>query len=131
MTWVRSVGGAARRRRGVFHAPVAIGVAFLAVALLLLVVATRGGGNGQPAPSAAPSPARSRPPARPRPAVLTARRTARLPIPVQLPAGAPLTGGRAILAGGLSQTTASLGDVWTAAPGRARKAGSLPVALHD
>jgi hypothetical protein len=108
-----------------------VGVALAAVALLLLVVATRGGGNRQPSRPAGPSRAHRAPSARPRPAILTALRTARLPVPVQLPAGAPLAGGKAILAGGLSQTTASLGEVWTAGPAGARKAGSLPVALHD
>jgi hypothetical protein len=108
-----------------------VAVAFAAVALLLTVMATHGGGNRRASRSTDASPARHARPAQPRPAILTARRTARLPVPVQLPAGAPLAGGQAILAGGLSKTSASLAEVWTAGRGRARTAGSLPAALHD
>ncbi|MEA2450895.1 MAG: hypothetical protein QOG63_2827 [Thermoleophilaceae bacterium] len=104
----------------------------VAIGLLTLFLVTRGGGrhhatHAPPAPSRAATPGAARSPR----VALAARRVTRLTAPVQLPATAPLSGGRALLAGGLDQADTSVAAVWRTGPGGTRSAGTLPAAIHD
>jgi YVTN family beta-propeller protein len=64
------------------------------------------------------------------PPALQASVAGRLPAPVQDPATTAV-GARALLMGGLDQSTASVSDVIAAGPDGARSLGTLPQAIHD